>query len=60
MSSLKKNKGIVKQKPLIELLNKKVDLKKKLIRLKKNQKEPIFKNIENNTPNGLLGINTDS
>lgn len=40
MSSLDKNKGIIKQTPLIELLNKKVDLKKKLIQLKKSHKEP--------------------
>ena len=40
MSSLNKDKGIIKQAPLIELLNKKVDLKKKLIQLKKNHKEP--------------------
>tara|TARA_R100001443_G_scaffold110534_1_gene122506 strand:- start:158 stop:352 length:195 start_codon:yes stop_codon:yes gene_type:complete len=40
MSSLNKNKGIVKQKPLIELLNKKVDLKKKLIQLRKSKQEP--------------------
>ena len=39
MSSLDKNKGIIKQTPLIELLNKKVDLKKKLIQLKKSHKE---------------------
>jgi len=40
MSSLDKNKGIIKRIPLIELLNKKVDLKKKLIALKKEHKEP--------------------
>ena len=40
MSSVTKNKGIIKQIPLIELLNKKVDLKKKLIKLKKDHKEP--------------------
>jgi hypothetical protein len=40
MTSVAKNKGIIKQIPLIELLNKKVDLKKKLIKLKKDHKEP--------------------
>ena len=40
MNALDKNKGIIKQTPLIELLNKKVDLKKKLIELKKSHKEP--------------------
>ena len=40
MSSVTKNKGIIKRIPLIELLNKKVDLKKKLIALKKEHKEP--------------------
>ena len=40
MNSVTKNKGIIKRIPLIELLNKKVDLKKKLIALKKEHKEP--------------------
>ena len=40
MSSVTKNKGIIKRIPLIELLNKKVDMKKKLIELKKNHIEP--------------------
>ena len=40
MTSVTKNKGIIKQVPLIELLNKKVDLKKKLVKLKKEHKEP--------------------
>ncbi len=39
MNSATKNKGVIKQIPLIELLNKKVDLKKKLIKLKKDHKE---------------------
>ena len=40
MSLQSKNKGIIKQTPLLELLNKKVDLKKRLITLKKDHKEP--------------------
>ncbi len=35
-----KDKGIIKQHSLMDLLNKKVDLKKKLIELKKAKKEP--------------------
>jgi len=40
MTSVTKNKGIIKQIPLVELLNKKVEMKKKLIELKKEHKEP--------------------
>jgi hypothetical protein len=40
MNSATKNKGIIKQIPLVELLNKKVEMKKKLIELKKEHKEP--------------------
>ena len=34
-----KNRGIIKQHSLMDLLNKKVDLKKQLITLKKNKQE---------------------
>jgi hypothetical protein len=35
-----KNKGIIKSKSLVDLLNKKVELKKELIRLKKLKEQP--------------------
>tara|TARA_B100001250_G_C19635344_1_gene715689 strand:- start:465 stop:662 length:198 start_codon:yes stop_codon:yes gene_type:complete len=38
--SQNKDKGIIKSKSLIDLLNKKVELKTELIRLKKEKKQP--------------------
>ena len=38
--SQNKDKGIIKSKSLIDLLNKKVELKTVLIRLKKEKKQP--------------------
>lgn len=35
-----KNKGVIKSKSLVDLLNKKVELKKELIRLKKLKEQP--------------------
>tara|TARA_Y100001963_G_scaffold127072_1_gene180151 strand:+ start:9519 stop:9713 length:195 start_codon:yes stop_codon:yes gene_type:complete len=39
MNLSSKNRGIIKQHSLMDLLNKKVDLKKQLITLKKNKQE---------------------
>lgn len=38
--SQNKDKGIIKSKSLVDLLNKKVELKTELIRLKKEKKQP--------------------
>ena len=35
-----KDKGVIKSKSLVDLLNKKVELKTELIRLKKEKKQP--------------------
>ena len=35
MNSVDKDKGIIKEKPLMDILNRKVDLKKQLIELRK-------------------------
>ena len=38
--SQNKDKGVIKSKSLVDLLNKKVELKTELIRLKKDKKQP--------------------
>tara|TARA_Y100000593_G_C4309058_1_gene337390 strand:+ start:2926 stop:3123 length:198 start_codon:yes stop_codon:yes gene_type:complete len=38
--SQNKDKGVIKSKSLVDLLNKKVELKTELIRLKKEKKQP--------------------
>ena len=38
--SQNKDKGLIKSKSLVDLLNKKVELKTELIRLKKEKKQP--------------------
>ena len=38
--SQNKDKGVIKSKSLVDLLNKKVELKKELIRLKKLKEQP--------------------
>jgi hypothetical protein len=38
--SQNKDKGVIKSKSLVDLLNKKVELKKELIRLKKQKEQP--------------------
>jgi hypothetical protein len=50
MATANKNKGIIKKKPLIDILNKKVELKKELIVLKKlhedtKKQEELVKSI---------------
>ena len=50
MAAANKNKGIIKKKPLIDILNKKVELKKELIVLKKlhedtKKQEELVKSI---------------
>ena len=50
MATANKDKGIIKKKPLIEILNKKVELKKELIVLKKlhedtKKQEELIKSI---------------
>ena len=50
MATANKNKGIIKKKPLIDILNKKVELKKELIVLKKlhedtKKQEELIKSI---------------
>ena len=50
MATANKDKGIIKKKPLIEILNKKVELKKELIVLKKlhedtKKQEELVKSI---------------
>ena len=50
MDTANKNKGIIKKKPLIDILNKKVELKKELIVLKKlhedtKKQEELVKSI---------------
>ena len=50
MTTANKEKGIIKKKPLIEILNKKVELKKELIVLKKlhedtKKQEELVKSI---------------
>ena len=50
MAPANKNKGIIKKKPLIDILNKKVELKKELIVLKKlhedtKKQEELVKSI---------------
>ena len=50
MVTANKDKGIIKKKPLIEILNKKVELKKELIVLKKlhedtKKQEELIKSI---------------
>ena len=50
MTTANKDKGIIKKKPLIDILNKKVELKKELIVLKKlhedtKKQEELIKSI---------------
>ena len=50
MATANKDKGIIKKKPLIDILNKKVELKKELIVLKKlhedtKKQEELIKSI---------------
>ena len=39
MAMVSKNKGIIKEKPLMDILNKKVELRKQLIVLKKSHED---------------------
>ena len=39
MVTANKNKGVIKEKPLMQILNRKVELKKELIQLKKDHED---------------------
>ena len=39
MATANKNKGVIKEKPLMQILNRKVELKKELIQLKKDHED---------------------